>query len=207
MIGLYNYSVFFTFLGTLCGIFSIYFSTSGNCFYGVIFLMLAGFFDMFDGMVARTRKHRSEFDMKYGIQLDSLSDVVCFGVAPFFLAIMICQDYPILQLCSGIYLLTAISRLAYFNVEEELRRKTEDQPRKTYTGLPVTASALIFPVSYMLRGFFSTGFPIFYFCVLVLTSMLQISKLKIPHLQWKGLLVCLTIGILLISLLILSSNQ
>lgn len=203
MIGLYNYSVFFTFMGTFCGILSIFCSTLKSPFYGMLFLMLAGFFDMFDGMVARTRKNRNEFDIKYGIQLDSLSDAICFGAAPLFLALEICQDYPILQVCSCIYLITAISRLAYFNVEEEMRRKNDPFPRKLYTGLPVTASALIFPIVYMLRCFFKVGFPVFYFFILLLTSFLQISKIKIPHLQWKGLFLCLASGILILFLLIL----
>lgn len=203
MIGLYNYSVIFTFLGTICGITSIYFSTSHEPLLGIICLMLSGLFDMFDGMVARTRKNRSEFDLQYGIQLDSLSDAICFGAAPVFLALEICKDYVFLKGFAILYLVTAISRLAYFNVEEAMRRTKEKGSRKEYTGLPVTAIALILPFFYIFKSLLGTAFPYVFMGVLLLVACLQISKIKVPHLDWKGLITCLIIGLIIISLFLL----
>ena len=49
--------------------------------------MFSGFCDMFDGIVARTKKDRTDEEKRFGIQLDSLSDIVCFGVLPFVIGV------------------------------------------------------------------------------------------------------------------------
>ena len=84
MLGYYNYTVILTYLGLASSVFGIYASISfgkSGPIIGICCLMLSGFFDMFDGRVARTKK-RTENEKKFGIQLDSLSDLVCFGILP-----------------------------------------------------------------------------------------------------------------------------
>ena len=204
MIGVFDYTVLFTFLGTLLGCTSIYFSSIGNTDYAILFLILAGFFDAFDGMVARTKKNRTEFEKKFGIQLDSLSDTICFGFAPAFLAFQIAGDNWFLKVLSIIYLFTAISRLAWFNVDEEMRTKKESTVRKYYTGIPVTLSALIFPATYLLKGITGDIFPYIYFGILLLTAYLQLSKIQVPHLKLRGLITCVIIGTIIVSLLFIT---
>ena len=48
----------------------------------LICLMLAGVCDMFDGTIASTKKDRTRDERTFGIQIDSLSDIICFGVLP-----------------------------------------------------------------------------------------------------------------------------
>ena len=83
MIGFYNYTVYLTFIGMLSSVCGIGFAFGGKLIPAVICLMFSGFCDMFDGIVARTKKDRSEEEKRFGIQLDSLSDIVCFGILPF----------------------------------------------------------------------------------------------------------------------------
>ncbi len=204
MIGIYDYTALFTFFGTICGILSIYFTLTGNIAYGVLLLLISGFFDSMDGFVARSKKKRSEFEKNYGVQLDSLSDVICFGVAPTMLAFQISSGNVLLQVLSFIYMFAAISRLAWFNVDEMMRRTKESGARQYYTGLPVTPASLIFPTIFMLREVFKNIFPYFYIGVLLVVSFFQLSKLQIPHLKWKGQLVCTIYGIIVLILLILT---
>lgn len=202
MIGYYNYTVLFTLFGTLSGVVGIRFALTGNIFASIICLMLCGFFDMFDGTIARTKKNRSEMEKKYGVQLDSLSDVICFGVLPTMIVLEITAPLGHVNTLCILYLITAISRLAYFNVEEEMRTKNESTPRKTYTGLPVTATAILLPVLYFIGSFCESLLPIIILIGILTIAAFQISKIKLPHLQMKGLITCLIIGILLLGTLI-----
>lgn len=205
MIGIFDFTSLFTFLGTMCGLFSIYFSFQGNLGLAMILLVLASFVDSMDGFVARLKKNRTEFEKKYGVQLDSLSDVVCFGVAPLFLAFHVNDGNMILQGLSFLYFFAAISRFTWFNVEEEERRKKESGSRKYYTGLPVTPSSLILGTIFLLRDVLGNIFPYLYTAILLCVAFLQLSKLQVPHMQKKGQTICVIYGLLLLILLILYS--
>ena len=114
-------------------------------------LLLSGICDAFDGTVARSKKNRTEDEKAFGIQLDSLCDVVSFGMAPAFACYSMGMDgtLGLVILCG--YCICAVIRLAFFNVLEEKRQQTEDGCNKVYRGLPVTTSSIIFPLFYLLR--------------------------------------------------------
>ena len=198
MIGIYNYTVLFTLFGTISGVIGISEAAKGNVEVALFCLLLCGFFDMFDGMVARTKKNRSEFELQYGIQLDSLSDAICFGALPTTIALQITKPLGIFSALSILYLVATISRLAYFNVEEAMRRTKESGSRTTYTGLPVTPSALIFPCHYLLSFWCSEVFPVLFLIGILITAGFHVSKLKLPHLNLRGLLICLGLGMFLL---------
>lgn len=146
MIGYYNYTVWLTFVGMLSSVVGMGFAVQGKIIAAVICLMFSGFCDMFDGIVARTKKDRTDEEKRFGIQLDSLSDIVCFGVLPFVIGV-----------CSGarewwqiaimaLFALAGLIRLAYYNVTEETRQQHTDEKRKHYLGVPITSSALTVPL-------------------------------------------------------------
>ncbi len=147
LIGYYNYTVILTYIGMLFGFAGVLSAMGGRATRAVVFLMLAGFCDMFDGTVAATRV-RTEPEKNFGIQIDSLSDLICFGVLP---AVITCgagrRSVPVMAV-SGLYLLCGLIRLAYFNVDEMERQKHSAEPREIYLGLPVTLSALFLPIVY-----------------------------------------------------------
>lgn len=89
MIGFYNYTVWLTFIGMLSSVVGMGFAVQGKIIAAVICLMFSGFCDMFDGIVARTKKDRTDEEKRFGIQLDSLSDIVCFGVLPFVIGVSV----------------------------------------------------------------------------------------------------------------------
>ena len=99
---------------------------------------------MLDGKIASTKKDRSLRERRFGIQIDSLSDLICFGTLPAVIVYMLSGRSDLCFYISGLYLLCALIRLAWFNVEEE-RQDISDEARDTYYGLPVTTAALIIP--------------------------------------------------------------
>lgn len=149
MLGFYNYTVILTYLGMLSAFTGLSFVFQGNLHAALVCLMVSGVCDMFDGKVASTRV-RTEREKRFGIQIDSLSDLVCFGVLPAAIVSRVCPENNICFCICGVYLLSALIRLAYFNVEEEERQNGTSEARKAYLGLPVTMSALILPALFAL---------------------------------------------------------
>lgn len=123
-----------TSLNLLCGMLGIYFVLMGEIRYGAYFIFFAAILDFLDGFVARIFNVHSEI----GKQLDSLADLVTFGVLPAFILFKlisyntIIEYLPFLALIVGIF--SAI-RLAKFNVDT---RQSE-----RFIGVPTPANALL----------------------------------------------------------------
>ena len=116
-----------TLLNLSCGFLAIAFS---DLFWSPILILLAGLFDLFDGAAARWLKAESPM----GLQLDSLCDLVSFGVAPAILLWLLVPNETVwFLLVPLIYVLAGAWRLARFNVSE----KSSD-----FTGLAIPAAAL-----------------------------------------------------------------
>ena len=145
MLGIYNYTVILTYIGFLSGFAGILCAFEGNVTAAVLCLIGAGVCDVFDGKVASTKKDRSRSEKRFGIQIDSLSDLVCFGVLPAVIVYSL-GGSELRALACGAYVLCALIRLAWFNVDEEARQDFDTGRRKVYLGLPVTSAAAIFPL-------------------------------------------------------------
>ena len=126
MIGFYNYTVILTYISLVSGFIGITQLFNNNFFVAVFCLLISGFCDMFDGTVARSAKNRTESEKSFGIQIDSLCDLVCFGVFPalfnYTYTKSINEKLSIVSLAIGVvFTLTALIRLGYFNVTEQER--------------------------------------------------------------------------------------
>ena len=82
MIGVYDYTVVLTYLSMVSASLGIVISLSGYPYLGVFFLLVCGLFDGFDGKVASKKQNRSSYEKNFGIQIDTLSDLVAFGILP-----------------------------------------------------------------------------------------------------------------------------
>lgn len=184
--GYYNYTVVLTYLGMLIGFTGIIYTMEGWYKQAFLCLMIAGICDMFDGTIAATKK-RDEQEKRFGIQIDSLSDLICFGVLPALLTYHISgKNYVGFLLCC-LYVLCALIRLAYFNVMEEERQKRESERRSYYLGLPVTVSALLLPAFYVIGNrimYGSRGILQIVLVVMAVAFVLPI-KVKKPYLLGK----------------------
>ena len=148
-IGFYDYTVILTYVSLASAVLGMTFAHKGLFGAAMLCLFLSGFCDAFDGTVARTKKNRTEDEKAFGIQLDSLCDVVSFGVAPAFSLYCMGVDSVIgIAILCG-YCICAVSRLGFFNVQEAKRQQVESGSNKYYRGLPVTNSAAIFPLYYL----------------------------------------------------------
>ena len=201
MIGFYDYTVLLTYMGFISGIVGITLAINGHIFPAIFCLMFSGLCDMFDGRVARTKKKRTAEERHFGIQLDSLSDLVCFGVLPSIIGYSLALkdtflpfDYRYLLPVVAFFPLAALIRLAYFNVLEITRNS--NTPVKVYTGLPVTSSALIFPFLYIFRKYIGKYFPIAYAVVMLIVGILFITKIKIKKPGLKTMIFLILIGVI-----------
>ncbi|MCQ2537978.1 MAG: CDP-alcohol phosphatidyltransferase family protein [Lachnospiraceae bacterium] len=200
LLGYYNYTVVLTYIGMLTGFIGIVLAFEGNLFNSIICLMIAGFCDMFDGAIASTNKKRTEQEKCFGIQIDSLSDLICFGVLPASIVYSISDKNSIVLAISAMYVLSALIRLAYFNVDEQDRQKKCSGPRELYYGLPVTLSALIIPIVYGITTLFSLDMRIPVTVSLFVTGILFLLPfpLKKPKIIGKiCVLVCGLVEVLL----------
>ena len=201
LIGFYNYTVILTYLGAAAAVCGIFFSASGYPFWGVICLLFAGLTDMFDGKVART-KERTKQERDFGIQLDSLSDLICFGILPIMIGYSIGLDHWMYLPIFALYVLGALIRLAYFNTLENIRQENTTEVLKYYTGLPVTSVALILPFIYIFKNIVPY-FEYVYLVALFVIALLFVSKLKIKKPTLKTMLVMMAIGIIELIFIIL----
>ena len=216
MIGIYDYTVILTYLSLLSAGTGIVVSLSGmgHPYLGTFFLLFCGLCDAFDGKVARTKKNRTELERNFGIQLDSLSDVVAFGVLPACIGVAMLQTSTLPAILGELgfwgliitiviyavlmaYILAALIRLAFFNVMEEERTKTDAEPIKFYTGLPVTTAALIFPSIALLRFALKDCFDMtwLFFVAALITGFLFLSKLQVKKAGLVGILIMIGIGL------------
>lgn len=201
-LGYYNYTVVLTYIGMLVGLYGILSAFEQYTFRAVLCLMVSGLCDMFDGTIASTKK-RTEPEKCFGIQIDSLSDLICFGVLPAAIVYsMGSRGIPTLLIC-GFYVLCALIRLAYFNVDEQERQKHSSGSRELYLGLPVTLSALFLPLIYGMNQMLSPrpGVPLSPCLLLMGLLFLTPFPLKKPHLTGKVcVLLCGVAEVLLLSL-------
>jgi CDP-diacylglycerol--serine O-phosphatidyltransferase len=175
---------FFTLMNLFSGFLAIIAIADGDLTKGAWLIMTAGMFDVFDGIMARLANAYSDF----GIELDSLSDIVSFGVAPSFLI----YNFTLFELGNLGLLISAIPplcgavRLARFNVNARLDARSD-----VFIGLPIPSVAIIIIAFYLifhdeiqLFDFFKNGINSVVIPMVVIVSLLMVSSIefeKIPR--------------------------
>ena len=204
MIGVYDYTVIATYLSLLFGLAGIYSASRGNLFAAILILMLAGMLDAFDGRIARTKKNRTDTEKRFGIQIDSLNDLVCFGVLPAAIGTaMGCTAIWFLT-TMAFFTLCALIRLAYFNVMEEERQEGTSEVRKFYLGVPVTSASFIIPAYYLLSLYGGLTDYIVYAIGLFVLGVAFIAPVRVTKPGLKGILFMGLLGIAELVLFLLS---
>lgn len=219
MIGFYDYTVILTYLSILSGTTGIILCLNGvgHPYLGMFFLLFSGLCDTFDGKVARSKKDRTEQMKKFGIQIDSLSDLIAFGVLPACIGIAMIRRglegttlpnfrfvsvgrepivYQAISIIIAIfYVLVAMIRLAYFNVLEEEDENRDESGQKVYTGLPVTSAALVFPAVLLIHIFIRADLTLLYFGVMIVMGFLFISKIQIKKPENRQIALMILLGV------------
>lgn len=193
----------FTLASVFCGLYAILHGASANgneaLYRSAVAVFFAGFFDLFDGRVARMTKTQSEF----GVQLDSLADMVSFGVAPA----IIMYKWALWPLGSigmlGAFCFTSCGaiRLARFNV----LAARETTSKNYFVGLPIplAASMLIAVVMAHFKLFgdlpVQRHFPVL--AMVILLSILMVST--IPYWSFKEFHFTVKWGVVLTGLVLM----
>lgn len=197
-------SVLVTYLGIIFGVLSMSFAITNLAFadvnnitYSLIFLILAGLCDLFDGKIARMCK-RTDEEKAYGIQIDSLADTVNFVVLPVVIMLSLGMTAPIEVVVFALYIICGIARLAVFNCNANL-----DEPVKFYTGLPVTSVAVIYPILGILYSVIPNNiYEIVSVIITFIVAVLFVSKIKVPKFKKKAFIVWPIIAIIVSVLLV-----
>jgi CDP-diacylglycerol--serine O-phosphatidyltransferase len=193
-----NIPNFITLLNLLSGILSIVFLYQGSIVWAVYFIGIAAIFDFMDGAAARLLKVTSEM----GKQLDSLADLISFGLAPGFIMFFLIEtsrpipelplnDHNLIPFFAFLIPLLSAYRLAKFNIDTRQGER--------FIGLPTPASALMFasiglinqnfcnPVLWMVElsqnTYFLLGITLLISILLVVE--LPLLSLKFKNLSWK----------------------
>lgn len=160
----------------------------------LVCLLFSGLCDMYDGTYAATIE-RSEVEKKFGIQIDSLCDVVCFSTFPAVMAYSVAGPTALCLVSMVLIVLCGVIRLGYFNVQEELRQQETTESRKHYQGLPVTSSAIIVPVGVLVFHLASLrlelALPLLNICI----ACANVVDFKMAKPQRTGKLVLVGIGL------------
>ena len=202
LLGYYNYTVILTYCGMLFAVIGIYFTLKGGYSAACLALMLAGVCDMFDGAVAGT-KARDADEKRFGIQIDSLSDLVSFGVLPGLIVYCISGETVAAGIVSALFILCALIRLAYFNVLEENRQRETDGRRESYLGLPVTTIAVFMPALYIICSLAKLKNGVVLPILLGVFAVCFIVPLHVKKIHTAGKMAVLVLGIVEAVLIIL----
>ena len=161
-------------LGLLCAVFGIYFAIEGNFLASVIAVLWAVLFDWFDGIIARKIKGRTKEQEVFGAQLDSMIDIVSFGILPAILLLSY-GNYS-LWFMPGAFIIiaTSVIRLSYFNIYGLI-------DSKTYIGFALDNNVLILAFVFLFESFFShTTFSIIIYTLLMILSALNLTSIPTP---------------------------
>jgi len=184
---------FITLLNLLSGVLSIYLGSVGELQLAAMMIFIAAIFDFFDGFAARLLNAKSAI----GVQLDSLADMVSFGVAPAFVLFYTIEysieitgisTWEYLPFTSFIIPLFSALRLAKFNVDED--------QQTSFLGMPTPAVAILiasFPIITMICLADNKGVyydivtnPYFLVAIAVISSFLMVSKIPMFALKFTS---------------------
>jgi len=142
----------------IAGLIAIFLAIEMNFFWSSLFMLLAVGFDYVDGKIARLLKQGNAF----GEQIDSLGDIISFGVAPAVFGYMIGMQELWQIIIMVLFVGAGMFRLARFNVS------------KKYIGMPITVNGVIIPVLFLV----SLADGIIYYMVLAIILMMSWFRIK-----------------------------
>lgn len=199
IIGYYSKSVFITYLGVISGTIGMFLALNGKISYALMCLVFSGICDAFDGKIARKCKRTSK-EKYFGIQIDSLADMVSFVFLPVTIFYGLGYDSWYNVAIFALFTLAGVIRLGYFNVIAE--EKAVDNPVSYYSGLPVTSSAAIYPIVYLITNITTTEeFKIIYTLTMLFMAVLYVLNFKLRKPTAKIIYLFAVGGLILITAL------
>lgn len=156
----------FTVANLSCGILSIIMSIEGNFGLSALLLLIAVIFDILDGKVAGLMHQKNSF----GKQIDSMSDLVSFGVAPMLLFYALQTPAPWVSVLLLFFVTCGMFRLARYNISEA----------QGFEGVPITVNGVLFPALFLIYSNFPASLVAWPF-IIVIQGFLMISTVKVSR--------------------------
>lgn len=204
MIGFYDYTVILTYISFASAISGIFCASEMQLRWAVFFLAFSGLCDMFDGKIARTKKNRTDDEKSFGIQIDSLCDIVCFGVLPIVICYKLGMNHIYSMVILVLYGLAGLIRLGYFNVMEAKRQNETDEARKYYQGLPITSMAIALPILFVVSPLFPgiLVFQVILHILVAVVGILFVVNFKLRKPSTKELFILVAVVALAVGLIV-----
>lgn len=166
-----------TLLNLLAGVFALYATLLGNINIAIALVCTAAVFDMFDGKVARLLKQEHSL----GRELDSLSDMISFGIAPSLILLAKFKQNILVLIGVALFAMAGAYRLARFNLQATKVQEMNSGKRKRvkmshFEGIPIPVAGLLL----MLVSFLPVAWEAF-LCAIILGS-LMVSRVRIKKL-------------------------
>ncbi|HIV13427.1 MAG: CDP-alcohol phosphatidyltransferase family protein [Clostridiales bacterium] len=180
VIGYYNYTVILTYLSLASAVSGMLFTVNGHFRIALVCLAFSGLCDMFDGKVARAKKDRTEEEKRFGIQIDSLCDVVSFGIFPALWSYCMGMKSALGIGILILYTTGGVIRLGYFNVMEEKRQQKTKEARTSYSGLPITSIAIILPLAAMAGLLWKRQACLLLHITMLAVGILFVTRIRVP---------------------------
>lgn len=187
LLGVYDYTVWLTYFGLFISIVGIMEGLRGRQTKAIFCLAISGLCDAFDGRIARKKTDRTEDEKAFGIQIDSLCDIVCFGVFPSVICFTLGVNGTAGMFVIAWYCICGVIRLAQFNVTAQ-GRSGETEEKLCYRGLPITSASVVLPVMCLVGTRIPAGiFVLLLHFILAAMGLLFVLDMPFPTLKRKGL--------------------
>jgi CDP-diacylglycerol--serine O-phosphatidyltransferase len=177
--------------GLLCAVFGIYYLFLGKFPIAIIAILWAVVFDWADGIIARHIKERTDHQQAFGGQLDSLIDVVSYGVFPA--VFLLSYGKFSLWFLPGAFLMVAASviRLSFFSLFGLINKKT-------YMGLALDNNVLLLAFVFLFEGFISQSrFSIILYALLMGLAVFNLAPIRTPKFAGKWFYVLIAYSLVL----------
>lgn len=183
IIGFYRKCDLLTMTGTLSSFVGMILAINSHFTLAAFCMLICGICDGFDGKLARSKKYSKEQKI-YGVQLDSLSDIICFGVFPAILTSLLCNNIYVYIICA-IYMMCAVIRLAYFNMLDAMPKSKKG----IFIGVPTTTVSIIYPIILFVVRFINyNALKIVMPIMLILLGLSFILRIEIKKIDVAALL-------------------
>ena len=185
--------------GLLCAVLGLYFAVLKNFPAAIIGMIWAVLFDWGDGIIARRIKGRTDDHRAFGGQLDSLIDMVSFGICPAVFLLSYGNFSPWFLPGAFVIVATSAIRLSYFNVFGLV----DDS---TYMGLALDNNVIIFAFIFLFEVFFNpTIFSAIIYVMFLSMAVFNMAPIRTPKLsgRWFYALIVYTVVLTIIYSLIL----
>lgn len=183
MIGFYDYTIILTFLSLVSSVFGMTQAVEGHFKIAIACLAFSGLCDAFDGKVARTKKDRSRDQQSFGIQLDSLCDMVGFGAFPAMICYLLGVRGYAGCIAISYYCICSVIRLSFYNTLEIKGMDAEEKESgaKIYYGLPITSIAVILPIIFLAEFIM----PVKIFHLVLMTMLFAVGTCYILNFKFR----------------------